>query len=151
MLVVELVAYAGRSMDGALPKYRLPTGSVKSHVLFNFHRAASLEQETVTVVEGYFDCLNVHQAGFPCVVALMGTVLFAATEMLLLERFRRVLLMLDGDDSGRQASFRIAAQLQGKCSVRVVAVPAGSQPDQLNSGRITALLEASLDPEATNV
>lgn len=146
----QLVAYAGRSVDGALPKYRLPAGFVKSQVLFNFHRVSRLKQETVIVVEGYFDCLKVHQAGFPCVVALMGTVLFAATEALLLARFRRVLLMLDGDDSGRQASSRIAAQLAGKCSVRVVAVPAGGQPDQLNRAEITALLEGSLGSEATN-
>lgn len=52
------------------------------------------------MVEGYF-CLKVHQAGFPSVVPLMGTALSPATEALLLERFRRVIVMLDGDASGR--------------------------------------------------
>jgi DNA primase len=136
----QLVAYAGRSLDGAPPKYRLPAGFIKSQVLFNFHRAAGLDQETVVVVEGYFDCLKVHQAGFPSVVALMGTMLFAATEALLLERFRRVVLMLDGDDSGRRATARIARQLASKCSVCLVPVPAGSQPDQLHGAEIAALL-----------
>jgi DNA primase len=73
---------------------------VKSQVLFNFHRAACLEEETPIMVEGYF-CLKVHQAGFPSVVPLMGTALSPATEALLLERFRRVIVMLDGDASGR--------------------------------------------------
>jgi len=137
----RLVAYAGRSLDGTPPKYRLPAGFLKSQVAFNFHRAAVLDQETVVVVEGYFDCLQVHQAGFPSVVALMGTVLSEAQEKLLLLRFRRVTLMLDGDNSGRKATERIATQLAGKCSVRLAIVPAGSQPDQLNQQEIRALLE----------
>lgn len=144
-----LVAYAGRSLDGAAPKYLLPAGFLKSQVLFNFHRAASLDQETAIVVEGYFDCLKVHQAGFPCAVALMGTVLFPVAEALLLERFRRVLLMLDGDDSGRKGTARIAVQLAGKCSVRLVTVPAGSQPDQLSGADLAALLAGSLGAEET--
>ena len=145
----QLVAYAGRSMDGAPPKYRLPAGFVKSQVLFNFHRAASLKPQTAIVVEGYFDCLKVYEAGFPSVVALMGTALFPATQTLLLERFRQVVLMLDGDDSGRRATARIATQLAGKCSVGLVAVPSGTQPDQLNAAEIAALLAAHLRPEET--
>ena len=137
----RLVAYAGRSLDGAPPKYRLPAGFWKSQVVFNLHRAAVSSGEAVVVVEGYFDCLKVDQAGFPCVVALMGTVLSDAQEKLLLARFRRVTLMLDGDESGRKGTKRIAAQLTGKCSVRLAMVAAGRQPDQLNQQEICALLE----------
>ena len=99
----------------------------------------------MVVVEGYFDCLKVYQAGSRCVVALMGTVLSDVAEKLLLARFRRVLLMLDGDDSGRQASQRIAARLAGKCSVRLGWVPDGRQPDQLNREEVRALLGPGLD------
>ena len=35
----ELVAYAGRSIDGSEPKYKLPAGFHKSLELFNLHRA----------------------------------------------------------------------------------------------------------------
>jgi DNA primase len=143
----RLVAYAGRSLDGTPPKYRLPAGFLKSRVLFNFHRAAALDQTSVVAVEGYYDCLKVHQAGFRLVVALMGTALFPVTKELLLERFRHVILMLDGDDTGRQASDRIAAQLAGQCCVRRVTVPAGRQPDQLSSTDIAALLAGNLDLE----
>ena len=135
-----LVAYAGRSIDGELPKYRLPSGFQKSQVLFNFHRATAVQTETVVVVEGYFDSLKVHQAGVPNVVGLMGTALSDSSERLLLERFRRVILMLDGDGAGRAGSDRIAARLNGKCLVRTVALPADTQPDQLNGEEIKALL-----------
>jgi DNA primase len=140
----QLVAYAGRSVDGTAPKYRLPAGFRKSQVLFNFHRATGPEQRCLVVVEGYFDCLKVHQAGFPGVAALMGTVLFPLPQKLLLERFQRVILMLDGDESGRQATHRIGAQLVGQCSVQLVAVPAGRQPDQMTEEEIRALLGAVL-------
>ena len=35
----ELIAYAGRSIDGTEPKYKFPAGFVKSAALFNLHRA----------------------------------------------------------------------------------------------------------------
>ena len=35
----ELVAYAGRSIDGSEPRYKLPAGFHKSVELFNLHRA----------------------------------------------------------------------------------------------------------------
>jgi len=34
----ELLAYAGRSVDGSEPKYKFPSGFRKSLVLFNLHR-----------------------------------------------------------------------------------------------------------------
>lgn len=139
----RLVAYAGRALDNTPPKYRLPAGFRKSQVLFNFHRAAAVEQPAVVIVEGYFDCLQVHQAGYRSVVALMGTVLSKAAEKLLLERFRRAILMLDGDGSGRKATESIAAQLAGKCSIQLAPVPTGKQPDQLGPAEIRALLEIS--------
>ena len=49
---------------------------------------------TVILVEGYFDCLRVHQAGFSWVVALMGSSLSAAQETALLGHFDRVTVML---------------------------------------------------------
>jgi DNA primase len=136
----ELVAYAGRAVNGGGPKYKLPIGFRKSLEIFNVHRAATAGSDTVVVVEGYFDCLRVHQAGFPRVVALMGCTLSGSQEALLLERFRRVVLMLDGDDAGRGASRAIAGQLSTRCSVGVVHVPDGAQPDQLPPEVIQRLL-----------
>jgi len=127
----ELVAYAGRAPDGKLPKYKLPAGFRKAWELFNIQRAAATRSKTAIVVEGYFDCLRVHQTGFRCVVALMGSALSASQERLLTERFERAILMLDGDAAGRAASRAIGTRLSEKCSVVVIDVPAGAQPDQL--------------------
>jgi hypothetical protein len=61
----ELVAYAGRAVDGEEPKYRFPAGSRKLLVLFNLHRAIATKARAVVVVEGFFDTIAVHQPGYP--------------------------------------------------------------------------------------
>jgi DNA primase len=133
-----LVAYAGRSVDGPDPKYRFPPRFRKSLVLFSLHRAAA-HGESVVVVEGFFDCFKVHQAGLPGVVALMGCSLSLRQEQLLCEHFREVVLLLDGDKAGRAASTAIAQRLVSKVSTRLVEVPAGSQPDQLGADQLRCL------------
>jgi DNA primase len=133
-----LVAYAGRSVDETDPKYRFPPRFRKSFVLFNLHRAAA-HGESVVVVEGFFDCIKVHQAGLPCVVALMGCSLSVRQEKLLQQHFREVILLLDGDKAGRSAGANIAKHLASKLSIRFVEVPDGSQPDQMGADQIRCL------------
>jgi DNA primase len=138
----ELVAYAGRALDEATePRYKLPGGFNKSLELFNLHRALqSNDRGMVIVVEGFFDAMKVHQAGFPCVIALMGSSL-SDVQAELLTAFDRVLLMLDGDEAGREAAPKIAAQLVPHLMVRIAAVPEGKQPDLLSTGEIKRILE----------
>jgi DNA primase len=131
----RLLAYAGRALDSTDPKYRFPPRFRKSLVLFNLHRAI-LHGTTVVVVEGFFDCFNVHQAGLPCVVALMGCSLSEHQERLLQQHFHEVILLLDGDKPGRAAGTAIAARLCPKISTRLVEIPADSQPDQLSADQI---------------
>jgi len=136
----QLVAYAGRALDDRPPKYKVPVGFRKALELFNLQRVMVAGGKTVIVVEGYFDCMRVHQAGFPWVVALMGCSLSAPQESGLLHHFERIVLMLDGDAAGRKASEGIATRLSRWRSVQVVRVPDGSQPDQLSSSTIRQLL-----------
>ena len=140
----EVVAYAGRAVDRQLPKYKLPGGFHKSLELYNLHRAMRTGSQTVIVVEGYFDCVRVYQAGLPWVVALMGSSLSLEQEKVLVERFEQVILLLDGDDTGRVATQTIAAKLLQKCAVVAAALSDGVQPDQLSPGKIRELLFAAM-------
>jgi len=140
----QLVAYAGRALDDRPPKYKLPAGFRKGLELFNLQRAIATGGRIVIVVEGYFDCVRVHQAGFPCVVALMGSSLSAAQESGLRRHFEGIVLMLDGDAAGRAASDVIATRLSGWRSVQVLRVSDGSQPDQLSPSAIRLLLAESV-------
>lgn len=135
-----LVGYAGRSVDGTEPRYLFPPGLRKSQVIFNLHRAteaAGRQGNWAIVVEGFFDCLKVHQAGYANVVALMGVSASERQSELLRTRFRKLVLMLDGDAAGTQAS---RALLQRWPTALEAPVPAGRQPDQLSSVEIQEIL-----------
>jgi DNA primase len=137
----ELVAYAGRAIDGSEPRYKFPAGFHKSLELFNLHRVKA--EVSVVLVEGFFDCMKVAQAGYPC-VALMGSTMSAAQEDLLTEHFAHVVVLLDGDEAGRSAATEIADRLQHRVyHVDLVEVPDGKQPDQLTEDELHGLLDAT--------
>ena len=136
----ELVAYAGRSVDGSEPKYKLPAGFKKGQVLYNLARV--LEENstgTVVLVEGFFDCMKVVLAEHAC-VALMGCSMSGDQEEQLVAHFRQVVVMLDGDEAGRKAAGEIGGRLVHKVWVRVVDLPDGKQPDQLSTAELQAVL-----------
>ena len=136
----QLVAYAGRAVNGEEPKYRFPAGFRKSQVLFNLDRAMQAGGRNVIVVEGFFDALKVHQAGHPTVVALMGASFSQRQSELLLSHFASVTLMLDGDETGRRAAEVIVQLLKPKVPVHKVELPNRVQPDQLSSAEINVLV-----------
>ena len=137
----ELIAYAGRSLNGEEPKYRLPPGFHKSQVLFNLNRARDAGSETVVVVEGFFDAIKVHQAGYRNVVGLMGSNLSGDQASLLQNCFRRVVLMLDGDEAGQRAAKAMSERLAGALvEVDVIPLKQGQQPDQMDSRELDHLL-----------
>jgi DNA primase len=137
----ELVAYAGRSIDGSEPKYKLPAGFHKSLVLYNLHRCIERgDVDTVVVVEGFFDAIAVHKGGFPC-VALMGSSLSPEQEQLLCAHFSGAVVMLDGDDAGKQGTDDCLLRLGRKLWVKAATVPGGKQPDVLSEGELKLLLQ----------
>jgi len=138
----ELVAYAGRSIDGSEPRYKFPAGFHKSLELFNLDRVKG--EMSVVLVEGFFDCVKVTQAGFPC-VALMGSTMSSVQEELIAERFGEVILMLDGDEAGRKAAEEIADRLKQRVfSVVTVDLPDSVQPDQLSIEEMHHFLDSVL-------
>jgi DNA primase len=128
----RLVAYTGRAVDGGEPRYRFPAGFRKSGELYNLHRC---QLGSVVLVEGFFDVLNVVKAGFDA-VALMGVSMSKQQRALLLSHFSEVVLLLDGDDAGRQATGCIAEALRSLVRLRVGSVPDGHQPDSLRADEI---------------
>ena len=137
----ELVAYAGRSIDGSEPRYKLPAGFKKSLELFNLHRAiVGNEERSVVIVEGFFDCMKVHEAGFPA-VALIGSSLSKEQEDLLAKHFRQAWLLLDGDDAGQAAADDCLARLARRMFVRRAILEDGKQPDSLSADVITSALK----------
>jgi DNA primase len=137
----KLVAYAGRSVDVSEPKYLFPPGFRKSAELFNLHRVSLNPSQELIVVEGFFDCIRVHQAGFSNVVALMGCTMSREQAKRLCAACSRAVLFLDGDPAGRQALSAISSALGGEgLEVRKVCLPDGWQPDSMHAHDIQGLL-----------
>jgi DNA primase len=150
-----LIGYAGRVLsDGEGDKYLFPSREhdfYKSHFVYNLNRVLQLEErqrQGVVVVEGFFGCLAVAAAGFPC-VALMGSKLYPAQAKLLIEHFRQLLLLFDGDEAGKRCteeSLRALAlrdvldDWRSSVYVRGVLLPDRTQPDHFTSEELRTLL-----------
>ena len=141
----KLVAYAGRWAGSGddLPegegKYKFPRGFKKSLVLYNLHTVAPTAG-SVIVVEGFFGVFALHQAGYPNVVALMGSTISKEQRALLASRFRDVILLLDGDVAGRAATEVVRRCLDGHVATRVSSCRLGAQPDTLSADELRSVL-----------
>jgi hypothetical protein len=148
------LGYAGRRLDHSdiarWGKWKLPAGLPKQKLLFNWHRTLPLAgNEPLIVVEGPFDAMRVHQAGFPAVVALLGTQL-SASQLALLRRACRqrcILLMMDGDHAGNEAAQRIADLLPPD-TVRVARLPLQHGPADLTDELLRAIIDRGLSGPA---
>jgi DNA primase len=101
--------------------------------------------ECAIVVEGFFDCLRVDQAGYRNVVALLGVRVSEMQEKLLRERFPRLVLMLDGDEAGQRASQQLAVRWRGKVLLSLAEMSSGRQPDQLSREEIGRIVSRASD------
>jgi DNA primase len=86
----------------------------------------------VILCEGYTDTIALHQAGMTNAVGLMGTALTSEQLGELARMAQTVLLALDADSAGQEAMLRASTlAARRKLELRVVALPAGSDPAEL--------------------
>ena len=108
-------------------------------------RAPAAKAGRVVVVEGYTDVLALHGAGIEETVAIMGTALTGEQLTELGRAATTVLMALDADASGQEAMLRAARAATDKgIELRVVALPAGSDPAELVAAQGAAAFERLL-------
>ncbi len=144
----SVVGFGGRTLDGSDPKYlNSPESEIfnKSRLLYNLHRArdAMRRLERAVLVEGYFDCIALDNAGVDGVVASMGTSLTTGQAAMIRRLARRVIVAYDGDEAGRGATLRAAPiLLSAGLDVAVVDVGPGDDPDTfLRTKGLDAVIE----------
>lgn len=78
----------------------------KGKILFNLHRAKEFikEKHEVIIVEGNMDAIRMYSVGFKNTIALMGTSLTKDQIGLLKKLKSKIVLMLDNDSAGEQAT-----------------------------------------------
>jgi DNA primase len=144
-------------LGDAEPKY-LNTSTTpvytKGRHLFalNVARRAAAHDRALVVVEGYLDCIALHQAGFENSVASLGTSFTEDQAKELRKYAEGIFLCFDGDTAGNAAAgkaIEIAARVieDAGSGVRIVSLPPGSDPDsfvrQHGAEAFRGLLEAA--------
>lgn len=120
-------------------KWRFPKHFPKAHVLYNAHRAEPFRHEGVVVVECPWAAIRLSQAGVPSVVSLLGTQLFD-DQIAWLAKAPGILLMLDGDPAGREASARIVNSLRAFTTVYTHLLPDNKEPEDLSDQALAAIV-----------
>jgi len=131
----EVIAFGGRALGDEEPKY-LNTSTTpvytKGRYLFglNAARRAAGKADEVVVVEGYLDCIALHQAGITNAVAALGTAFTSDQARELRKVAATVFVCFDADGAGQAATAKsIEILREAGCTARVVTLPAGDDPD----------------------
>jgi DNA primase len=132
----KTIGFGGRAlMPDVQPKYlNSPESPLysKSNVLYAMHLARNAAQKVgrLVVVEGYFDCLSLHQAGIENVVASCGTALTAQQVAIMARYVPEVVMNYDPDSAGQNAMRRSIDLLLAKgLHVRILKLADGLDPD----------------------
>ncbi|AGC46975.1 DNA primase [Myxococcus stipitatus DSM 14675] len=131
------IAFGGRLVNAEEgPKYLNSRESRlynKSETLFGMDQARDevRKRKAAVLVEGYFDCIGLHQVGVRHAVALCSTNLTAGhLQVLKRGEARELVLLLDGDSAGLSAVERLAGPLLAAgATARVALLPQGDDPD----------------------
>jgi DNA primase len=132
----RVVAFSGRTLESGpdIPKYvNSPETELfkKSELLYGYDRAKHgiRHLDFSLIVEGQFDVVMSHQAGYTNTVAVSGTA-FTLEHVKLLERLStKVVLALDADKAGIAAAKRAAdVMLRRGLDVKVAMLPEGKDP-----------------------
>ena len=72
----------------------------------------------------------------------MGSSLSSEQEEMIVENFRRVLLLFDGDEAGRKGADECLLRLGKKLLVMAVILPEGNQPDSMSLEELQSALRS---------
>lgn len=154
----RIVGFGARALDDSNPKYlNSPQTPLfdKGGSLYGIDRAAQAirDLDYAVVVEGYFDVLILQQCGINNVVASLGTALTERQVSILKRLTKKVVLALDADAAGEEATRRgleVAIQVfdrkvvpvptaRGRvryeetvdADIRILRLPEGKDPDEV--------------------
>ena len=136
----NVVAFVGRRIDGGKEQKYINTRETiaffKGKTFFNLNNLKKIKNEkgirSVILVEGHLDVVSLTQAGFPNVVASMGTALTKDQARILKRYTDKVFISYDGDFAGQKASIRGLEILSEEgLEVKVVSLPDGLDPDDV--------------------
>ena len=149
----NVIGFGGRIMkkDENAAKYLNSPETLifnKRKNLFALNLAKKTKHDYLILVEGYMDAIALHQYGFDCAVASLGTALTEDGAALLTRYTNQVVLIYDGDTAGQNATKRAIPILEkAGLQVKVLQMRDAKDPDEFlkkfGADRFKMLLEES--------
>ena len=149
----NVIGFGGRIMkkdDNAAKYLNSPETLIfnKRKNLFALNLAKKSKLGYLILVEGYMDAIALHQYGFDCAVASLGTALTADGATLLSKYTDQVVLIYDGDNAGQNATQRAIPILEkAGLKVKVLQMQGAKDPDEYlkkyGADKFRLLLEGS--------
>ena len=147
----NIIGFGGRVMDDSTPKYLNSPETVifnKRKNLFALNLARKSKLGYLILVEGYMDAIALHQYGFDCAVASLGTSLTEEHATLISRYVEQVVLIYDGDEAGQRATKRAIPILErAGIRVKVLKMKDAKDPDEFlkkfGADKFKLLLEES--------
>ena len=147
----NIIGFGGRVMDDSTPKYLNSPETVifnKRKNLFALNLARKSKLGYLILVEGYMDAITLHQYGFDCAVASLGTSLTEEHATLISRYVEQVVLIYDGDEAGQRATKRAIPILEkAGIRVKVLQMKDAKDPDEFlkkfGADKFKLLLEES--------
>lgn len=138
----RVIGFGGRVLDDSKPKYlnSPETALFKKGInLYGLNFAIKNNiNRTFIIVEGYMDCISLHQYGIKNAVASLGTALTKNQAKFLKRYADKVIISYDADAAGQMATLRgLKILREVGLEVSIIKVPEGKDPDEFvkNNGR----------------
>ncbi len=149
----RVLAFGGRALEDKGPKYINSSETLvyqKGKHLFGIPQAVKSGSDFWFLVEGYMDVLALSRAGIDHAVAPLGTALTLAQAQLIGRYVDRVVILMDSDRAGREASLRSGEILEkAGLAAQYLFLQEAKDPDDylnlLGRERLLAALERTYD------
>lgn len=147
----NIIGFGGRVLDDSTPKYLNSPETVifnKRKNLFALNIAKKSKQGRIILTEGYMDAIALHQYGFDCAVASLGTSLTEEHANILARYTNQIVLIYDGDEAGQNATRRAIPMLEKVgLQVKILRMQGAKDPDEFlrkyGAARFSLLLDQS--------
>lgn len=103
----------------------------KGHILFGLDVSKRIiqEQKTAFLVEGYTDCIAMHNYGYQNSIATLGTACTIDHLKLVARYTQQLYVLYDSDNAGQQAILRLAKLCWNiDIETKVICLPSGTDP-----------------------
>ena len=132
----KLVGMIGRAIDkDQEPRYLYTNGFKRAKVLFNLCNAK--KYDSVIITEGSLDAIKIHQAGFPNVIATLGSKISENQHTLIRKYFDEIIAFPDADSAGQAMGRDIMVSCRGR-RVRWAECPDGrGDPGDMTASEIS--------------